>query len=217
MPRGFTEEERRAIREQLLDAAEEHFGRYGYRKANVADIARQAGISKGSLYLFFDAKGELFAEVALRIESRMRQELRQKMQRRFRSPLERLESFFRAHLEALGDHPVMWIMLEPEEASAVFRDISPESRARMMREDLSYFEEFLEEWREKGWIVDIDSELLTALARSLYAMNLHKDLVGRERYAEVADLLVESLARRLCPDPPTGKDDAGLPDEHRSE
>lgn len=211
MPRGFTEEERQAIHEQLLDAAEEHFGRYGYKKANVADIAHQAGISKGSLYLFFDAKGELFAEVALRIESRMRQELRQEMQRSFWSPLERLESFFRAHLEALGDHPVMWIMLEPEEASAVFRDISPESRARMMREDLSYFEEFLQEWRDEGWIVDIDSELLTALVRSLYAISLHKDLVGRERYADVVDLLVESLARRLCPDPLSEGDNGGAP------
>lgn len=203
MPRAFTETERSVIREQLLDAAEEHFGRYGYRKANVADIARQAGISKGALYLFFEAKGELFAELALRIESRMREELREAMRRPFWSPLERLEAFFRAHLEALADHPVMWIMMEPEEASAVFRDLSPESRAKMMQEDLSYFESFLEDWRDKGWIVDVDSELLTALVRSLYAISLHTDLVGRDQYSAVVDLLVESLARRLCPDPPT--------------
>lgn len=201
MPRAFSEEERQVIREQLLDGAERHFGRYGYRKANVGDIAREAGISKGALYLFFEAKAELFAHVALRIESRMRVALREEMQRDFWSPLERLESFFRAQLEAMDGHPVLWILLDREEAAAVFRDLSPETSALLMREDVSFFEEFLREWRENGWIADVDAPLLTALARSFYAISLNRDLVGEEHYPAVADLLVESVARRLCPDP----------------
>lgn len=209
MPRAFTEHERQMIREQLLDAAERHFGRYGYRKTNVEDIAREAGISKGGLYLFFEAKAELFAHVALRIENRMRGALREELQRDFWSPLERLESFFRAQLEALEDHEVLWIMLDREEAAAVFRDLSPETSALLMKEDVSFFDEFLREWRKNDWIVDVDAQILTALARSFYAISLNRDLVGEEQYPAVADLLIESVARALCPEPEPGNGGAG--------
>lgn len=43
----------------LLEVATEHFVRFGYRRANVGDIARDAGISKGAVYLHFDSKQAL--------------------------------------------------------------------------------------------------------------------------------------------------------------
>lgn len=45
-----------AIRTSILDAAEELFGRFGYRKTTVQEIAEAAGIGKGSIYLHFESK-----------------------------------------------------------------------------------------------------------------------------------------------------------------
>jgi AcrR family transcriptional regulator len=46
--------------EQLLEAAAKRFSLYGFRRAAVDDIARDAGIAKGSVYLHVQNKEELF-------------------------------------------------------------------------------------------------------------------------------------------------------------
>jgi AcrR family transcriptional regulator len=47
-------------RDLLLTAAEQVFGRVGYEKAQVEEIAVAAGFSKGGLYAHFKSKEELF-------------------------------------------------------------------------------------------------------------------------------------------------------------
>lgn len=44
----------------ILKAAETLFIRFGYDKTSVSDIAKQAGISKGAIYLHFRSKDSLF-------------------------------------------------------------------------------------------------------------------------------------------------------------
>src|SRR5678815_2322301 len=51
-------------REAILGAALELFGRYGYRRTSIDDIARQAGIAKGTVYLYVENKEALFRTLA---------------------------------------------------------------------------------------------------------------------------------------------------------
>lgn len=46
-------------KQQILAAATEQFIRFGYRKTNIAEIAAQAGVAKGTVYLYFKSKPEL--------------------------------------------------------------------------------------------------------------------------------------------------------------
>src|SRR5438067_12255224 len=45
-----------AIREQIVEAAHEHFSRFGYEKTTVSDLAKSIGLSKAYIYKFFDSK-----------------------------------------------------------------------------------------------------------------------------------------------------------------
>src|SRR6059036_2207992 len=47
------------IHDAILDAAERLLARYGYRKTTVDDLAREAGIGKGTVYLHFPSKEEV--------------------------------------------------------------------------------------------------------------------------------------------------------------
>ncbi len=53
-------------RTQLLDAAEEVFGRKGFHDATLKEVAELAGFSVGSVYSFFENKDDLFRQVYLR-------------------------------------------------------------------------------------------------------------------------------------------------------
>ena len=46
-------------RERILDAAERVFARRGFYNARVADIARDAGVADGTIYLYFKSKDDL--------------------------------------------------------------------------------------------------------------------------------------------------------------
>jgi AcrR family transcriptional regulator len=45
-----------AVRDQIVEAANECFARYGYAKTTVADLAREIGFSKAYIYRFFESK-----------------------------------------------------------------------------------------------------------------------------------------------------------------
>ena len=45
-----------SVRDQVVDAATEHFGHYGYEKTTVSDLAKAIGFSKAYIYKFFDSK-----------------------------------------------------------------------------------------------------------------------------------------------------------------
>jgi AcrR family transcriptional regulator len=51
---------------RILDAAARLFAHYGYDKTTVDDIAREAGVSKGAIYLHFKGKDELFEGLFIR-------------------------------------------------------------------------------------------------------------------------------------------------------
>ncbi|HTS89742.1 MAG TPA: TetR/AcrR family transcriptional regulator [Gemmatimonadales bacterium] len=49
--------------EEILSAALEVFGEQGFARTRCEDVARRAGISKGTLYLYFESKDALFREM----------------------------------------------------------------------------------------------------------------------------------------------------------
>jgi len=51
----------------ILDAAEHHFQSKGFAQTTMDDVAREAGVSVGTLYNSFDGKEDLYAQVAERI------------------------------------------------------------------------------------------------------------------------------------------------------
>ncbi len=52
-----------ARRKQILDAATEVFAQKGFHRATIQDIAREAGLSHGALYNYFDGKDRLLTSV----------------------------------------------------------------------------------------------------------------------------------------------------------
>ncbi|MFI6316738.1 TetR/AcrR family transcriptional regulator [Nonomuraea sp. NPDC050556] len=56
---------------RILDAAEALLLAYGYRKVTVDEVASRAGVGKGTLYLYWPSKRELFAAVLARDTARL--------------------------------------------------------------------------------------------------------------------------------------------------
>jgi AcrR family transcriptional regulator len=61
------EREREMRRQQIMVAAKRVFTQSGYEKSTMEDIAREAELSPGTIYLYFKSKDELYASLCLRL------------------------------------------------------------------------------------------------------------------------------------------------------
>jgi TetR/AcrR family transcriptional regulator, fatty acid metabolism regulator protein len=90
-------------RERILSAAERVFARCGFFAARVSEIAKDAGVADGTIYLYFKSKDDLLISL---FESRMKQ-VNDVLRAAIASapPREQLTAFIRAYLQLVHDEP----------------------------------------------------------------------------------------------------------------
>src|SRR6266849_3233355 len=88
-------------REAILRAATDVFAEVGFFNAQVADVARAAGVAAGTVYLYFRGKDDLLVSIFERTMrdglARVRESVADTS-----DPAERLRRFARLHLTGLG-------------------------------------------------------------------------------------------------------------------
>jgi len=72
-------DERKLREERLLDAATTLLVRWGYRKTTIDDVAREAGVGKGTIYLHWKDKNELFRAAIWREQQRYSEEVQRRI------------------------------------------------------------------------------------------------------------------------------------------
>jgi TetR/AcrR family fatty acid metabolism transcriptional regulator len=91
-------------RERILVAAERIFARHGFFAARVSDIAREAGVADGTIYLYFKNKDDLLISL---FESRMERVNAHLAAQTVRhtKPREKLLAFVKAYLGLVKEQP----------------------------------------------------------------------------------------------------------------
>jgi AcrR family transcriptional regulator len=91
--RAVTDEQKREREQALLDAAWTLYQEGSYESVSVASVARAAGLAKGTVYLYFSTKEELFLAV-----------LGQHLCEWFESLREKLDRIGECEVDSLADH-----------------------------------------------------------------------------------------------------------------
>jgi TetR/AcrR family transcriptional regulator, fatty acid metabolism regulator protein len=88
-------------REAIMRAATKVFARSGYFNSKVADVAREAGVADGTVYLYFKSKEEILRSIFERNTTEAVRAGREELAK-IEDPRERLRRIARHHLERLG-------------------------------------------------------------------------------------------------------------------
>src|SRR5215813_14155781 len=88
-------------REAILRAATDVFAERGFFNAQVADVARVAGVAAGTVYLYFRSKDDLLVSIFERTMSAVLAEVRAETDG-LADPAARLARIAHLHLERLG-------------------------------------------------------------------------------------------------------------------
>ena len=111
--------------QQIIDAAVRVFARSGFYNSRVSDIAREAGIASGTIYLYFKTKDEilvtLFREKMAAFVAALRTEIA-----RERNPEAKIRRLVRLHFEVLEASPDMAevVQVELRQGQKFFRGAS---------------------------------------------------------------------------------------------
>lgn len=100
-------------REAILGAATKVFAKNGYFNSKVADIAGEAGIADGTVYLYFKSKDEILHSIFDRAMENFIAKGRKELAK-LATPIERLRRIAEMHLERLGADRDLAIVFQVE-------------------------------------------------------------------------------------------------------
>src|SRR4029453_11887002 len=108
--------------QQIIEAAIRVFARNGYYNSRVSDIAREAGIASGTIYLYFKTKDEilvtLFREKMAEWVASVRREVAAE-----RDPLAKIRKIVALHFKVLEENPEL-VEVELRQGQRFFRGAS---------------------------------------------------------------------------------------------
>jgi AcrR family transcriptional regulator len=181
---------------QILAAALEVFGEHGLAAARLDDIAKRAGLSKGTIYLYFPNKEELFREMVRHLVV---------------TPLEGAEREFASTPRGATDSVIAfareyWAFIRSAQFAPLFRLIHAEIRnfpdlARFYNEEViarghGLLASLIERGRQTGEFREMDSRVA---ARMLMApLVMHGVWCGhRECFGPVANIDDEQVFEQI--------------------
>ena len=100
-------------RDLILKAATKLFARRGFFNAQVADVAREAGVAAGTVYLYFQSKDDLLISIFERTMHEGLEAARQALAG-VSDPVERLRRLALVHLERLGQDRDLAVVFQVE-------------------------------------------------------------------------------------------------------
>ncbi len=156
-------------RDRIFRNAAAEFARHGYHKANVNSIARRAGIGKGSIYLYFADKRDLYYSTFLEA-SRIQNEVFDLIEAMDLEPIERIEKVFEESLSAFARYRNMFKMYFDLSVSG--DEKFPSSLARTLESrSAEFFKKVLSEGIESGSIrEDLPIDHAAYMIDSVYSM-----------------------------------------------
>jgi len=151
------EREKERRRQQIMVAAKRVFSDRGFNKATMEDIAQEAELSPGTLYLYFKNKEELYASLSLRILQYLLIRVENVNDEKGAGPVEKLNSMMEAMYDVYEFDPLIIINMFHLQSSETLKNLSPELMAEikeLSRKSLSAIAKIFKDGVNEGLFID---------------------------------------------------------------
>jgi AcrR family transcriptional regulator len=208
MPRAFNESERGRIQARLIEAGKRAINRAGIKSLVVDEVARDAGISKGSFYSFYPSREDFILSVFEAWETQYRGELLRKISESSGSARERIAEFFNGAFEMMEKEPGL-AGVGLKEIERLIEVLPPERVAAHQANDDLVLAEAFSDWGKRGLVDEGALAALPGIPAALFSIAMHKGDFPPGSYGPATRLIAEALAMRIAAPEPSPKDAGG--------
>jgi AcrR family transcriptional regulator len=188
-------------RRRILDAALSLFIQHGYRKTSVDDVAREAGVAKGTVYLYFKTKSDLMIQAIIEEKKRYIENLKPILEAPYD---QRLELYLRMVFVILNKMPLMSKLLRGDrEVLMVLDEMDTDLRQQTMDFQAGFLAQLLADTNlEYAQAPEELAERAQVLLGLIYASGILTDERVRkgtslERHAELlSKMIVDGVRAR---------------------
>ena len=120
------EREKERRRQQIMVAAKRVFSLSGFSKSTMEDIAREAELSPGTIYLYFKNKDELYASLSVRILQYLSIRLKHVIENQDIQPDQYVTALKQAMLDVYDFDSLIVINLFQLQSSETLKNLTPE-------------------------------------------------------------------------------------------
>lgn len=155
------------IRDRIVQSAIECFSEYGFDRSRMDDIAQRADLSKGTLYLYFKSKEDLFYAICENNLKVIKEQLSRMFATRKENLLYDVEQFYDnlQRLEKKGDEKVFFEIVAESARNPKLQKILYEQRTKIF----DVVKEYLDLQVQKGFFrKNIDTEAIASGLVALY-------------------------------------------------
>ena len=164
------EREKERRRQQIMVAAKRVFSDKGFNKATMEDIAQEAELSPGTLYLYFKNKEELYASLSLRILQYLLIRVEHVNEEKDAGPEDKLKSLVDAMYDVYEFDPLIIINMFHLQSSETLKNLSPQLMEEikvLSRKSLGSIAQIFKEGVDEGIFID---QHPVALADTFWAL-----------------------------------------------
>lgn len=179
-------------RERILEVSQKHLERYGYKRTVIDDIVREVGIAKGSFYLEFKSKEELFIEVVKKIRHENVGEYMAILDRET-TAAGKLRAALTFSLEMLHQAPIIANLLSDDPDFHLPYKLREGLQMREeLEQSLALLRQLLEEGIANGeFRSDLDLDAMPFVLRSLIFLHFYREQSGYENVSR--DQFIKNL------------------------
>ena len=166
------ERERDRRRQQIMIAATRVFSEKDFNKATMEDIAKEAELSPGTLYLYFKNKEELYASLSLRILQYLHIRVTHVNKDAALSPEQKLSALMEAMYDVYDFDPLIIINMFHLQSSETLKNLSEsllEEIKQLSQKSIGAIAKIFEEGMQKGIYVDRHPVALADIFWSLFS------------------------------------------------
>ena len=202
MPKPFTEQERRTIRDRLMDEGLKRFARQGVRAMRIDDLCRDVGIAKGSFYSFFASKEALFFALSDRQDEMHKSEMLAQMREATGEPDAVLGAFFDMVMERIDNDPLIGIIEDSGDFAYLMRHAPPGYVAGNSKRDHDFVVDMASLFQARFPQIRADADMIEGTMTLMLALRMQRDYLSSiEVYAPTTALLRDMFTKRSIEGP----------------
>lgn len=195
MPKIYSDEEKKEIRQKLHREAADCLQSYGVKKTTVDELVRRVGIPKGTFYLFYKSKELLLFEVIQEYHEQIEENMKKRC----------LESGEKMTVNSLTDiitegilsvqNSCLRTLMIPEEMNTLIQKLPDEVKAEHLEHDEDLLLQILEQVSPQK--AKTEYRAFSGAFRAIFFSCMYQDEIGNENFYDSIRLMVKGLLLQI--------------------